>query len=244
MLPYSDLMTLLLALFIVLYSMSTTDAKKFEEMSQAFKTVLDGGTGVMDQNSTTQNPKDPIVGRPRTAMDAAELAALKQKEQEDLEKLKKQIDQYIKENGLTSELSTKLNQSELVITISDVALFPSGDAAVKPEARILAKAISNMLQQFPNYNILVSGHTDNVPIYNDQFESNWELSSARALNFMKILLLNQHLDPKKFSAVGYGEYHPVADNNTNEGRAKNRRVEVSILRKYQSNVQSIQVPAK
>lgn len=103
---------------------------------------------------------------------------------------------------------------------------------MKPESRVLAKSISNILQQFPDYDIIVSGHTDNVPISNSQYESNWNLSSDRALNFMKILLLNNKLDPRKFSAIGYGQYRPVASNSNNLGRAENRRVEVSIIRKY------------
>lgn len=236
LIPYADLMTLLLALFIVLYGMSSTDAKKFEEMSEAFSSVLTGGIGVLDQNSFNSNsknfnsdnliPKDSSEGLMRKN-------ELMRKEQENLEGLKKRLDNYIKENGLTTQLDTQLNHSRLMITISDNALFASGDAEVKLEARKLAKAISTMLEQFPDYEVVVSGHTDNIPIATSQFPSNWDLSSGRALNFMKILLLNDKLDPKKFSSTGQGEYHPVASNKTSEGRAKNRRVEVSIIRKYQ-----------
>ncbi|MNC28026.1 Outer membrane porin F precursor [compost metagenome] len=173
----------------------------------------------------------------------ADIAKLRQKEQEELEKLKKQFDQYIKNNGLTDLLSTKLNQSQLTITISDNALFSSGQAVVKDESRQLAKSISTMLQQFPNYEVLVEGHTDNIPISNSEYPSNWDLSVARALQFMKILLLNPYLDPVKFSPIGYGEYHPIADNATAAGRAKNRRVEVSILRKYLDTPQSMDATA-
>ncbi|GAA0138154.1 flagellar motor protein MotB [Paenibacillus sp. YSY-4.3] len=232
LIPYADLMTLLLALFIVLYGMSSTDAKKFEEMSQAFGSVLTGGVGVLDQNSFESNTKtNPI------AKDSSEglikKNELMRKEQENLEALKKRLDNYIKENGLTTQLDTQLNHSRLMITISDNALFASGDAVVKPEARKLAKAISTMLEKFPDYEVVVSGHTDNIPISTSEFPSNWDLSSGRALNFMKILLLNTKLNPKMFSSTGQGEYHPVASNKTSEGRAKNRRVEVSIIRKYQ-----------
>ncbi|RCX14456.1 chemotaxis protein MotB [Fontibacillus phaseoli] len=244
LLPYSDLMTLLLALFIVLFGMSTVDAKKFEEMSEAFQSVLTGGSGVLDHNAMSSNTKNSIseneIPKPSTNGKKSELM---RKEQENLESLKKQLDTYIKNNGLTDQLNTKLNQSQLMITISDNALFPSGEAEVKPDARILAKAISAMLQEFPDYEVIVSGHTDNVPISNYEFPSNWDLSSVRALNFMKILLLNNQLDPKKFSAIGYGEYHPVESNETNVGRAKNRRVEVSIIRKYQDGDQQIGMPA-
>ncbi|MBA9087743.1 chemotaxis protein MotB [Fontibacillus solani] len=235
LLPYSDLMTLLLALFIVLFGMSNVDSQKFREMSEAFNNVLTGGHGILDQtsmNSNTKTSNEDISKAASELITKKTTDMMRKKEQENLEALKKQLDDYIKQNGLTNDLDTKLNQSQLMITIRDNALFPSGEADVKPDARILAKAISNMLQQFPDYEVIVSGHTDNIPISNREFPSNWDLSSVRALNFMKILLLNDQLDPKKFSAIGYGEYHPVSPNDTNVGRALNRRVEVSIIRKY------------
>ncbi|MGF7050125.1 chemotaxis protein MotB [Paenibacillus sp. DS2015] len=242
LLPYADLLTLLLALFITLYAMSATDAKKFEEMSQAFSIALSGGTGVLDYKSATPRdspaedmPSSSKDTKPNNSKSEQQAAALKQQEQLDLEKLKKQIDQYIQSNGLSNQLNTKLNQSQLMITISDTALFASGSATVKPESRQLGKVISSMLQEFPDYDIVVSGHTDNIPIYNNFYESNWDLSSDRALQFMKVLLLNTNLDPKKFTPVGYGEYHPIVDNKTPINRAKNRRVEVSLIRKYQDN---------
>ncbi|MCM3703570.1 flagellar motor protein MotB [Paenibacillus macerans] len=241
LLPYSDLMTLMLALFIVLFGMSTVDAKKFEEMSQAFNSILTGSAGILEQTSMTQNEN---MGQDRqretSSMSNTELM---RKEQESLEALKRQLDNYIKENGLTEDLDTKLNQSQLMITISDKALFASGEAVVKPESSQLAKAISTMLQEFPDYEVIVSGHTDNVPISTYEFPSNWDLSAKRALNFMKILLQNTNLDRKKFSAIGYGEYHPVAGNDTAAGRAQNRRVEVSIIRKYVDRNQQLGVTA-
>lgn len=249
LLPYSDLMTLLVALFLVMYAMSATDAKKFENMAQAFSSVLNGGNGILDQQSGTptksqldqgKNDKLDSVVAPNTGQ--SEIARLRKQEQEDLEKLKKQFDQYIEKNGLTDLLSTKLNQSQLMITISDNALFASGRAEVKDDSRQLAKSISNMLQQFPDYDVLVQGHTDNIPISNNSYSSNWDLSVDRALHFMKILLQNPNLNPVKFSPIGYGEYHPIAENTTAAGRAMNRRVEVSILRKYQEATDTISVP--
>lgn len=241
LIPYADLLTLLLALFIVLYAASTTDVKKFQEMSQAFNIALAGGSGVLEGSNSVDDrapgpesrDKKQEAGEDRT--NSAEDLALQQlirKEQENLEKLKRQLDRYIKSKGLTSELQTKLNQSQLLITISDNALFASGSAAVKPESRSLAEAIANMLQQYPGYEIIVSGHTDNEPISTREFKSNWDLSSTRAIRFMDIMLSSSNLDPKLFSAVGYGEYRPVASNATSAGRSQNRRVEVSIIRKY------------
>lgn len=249
LLPYSDLLTLLLALFIVMYAMSATDNKKFEEMSKAFNTALSTGTGVLNFRSALPSDQNLDVGKKDSQNNDVsseerkkQKAQLAKQEQEDMEKLKKQLDQYIKNNGLTNLLNTKLNQSELTITISDNALFASGSAAVKPESRQLALAISNMLQQFPNYNVIVSGHTDNMPISNSEYASNWDLSSDRALHFMKILLNNPKLNPAMFTSKAFGEYHPVASNDTAAGRAMNRRVEVSIIRKYTDQAQQMQVP--
>ncbi|OXM14618.1 flagellar motor protein MotB [Paenibacillus herberti] len=247
LIPYADLLTLLLALFIVLYSSSTVDAKKFEEMSKAFNVALSGGNGVLESYKSTdsqalvsdeqakedsskkQNESTQQVSA--TNLDKA-MQELMKKEQEDLEKLKRQVDQYIDSNGLSTSLETKLNQSRLMITISDRALFPSGNATIKPEAEKLGMFISNILQKYPSYEVMVSGHTDNQPISNSEFHSNWDLSSMRAVRFMDVLLLNDKLDPKRFSAIGNGEYDPVATNDTDAGRAKNRRVEVSIIRNY------------
>lgn len=241
LLPYSDLMTLLVALFIVMYSMSATDAKKFQEMSDAFNSVLNGGSGVLEERAAMPSRNQQDLGKNDDELNVSkktgeeEMAKLRQQEQVDLEKLKKQFDQYINQNGLTDLLSTKLNQSQLMITISDNALFASGQAIVKDDSRQLAKSISTMLQQFPDYEVVVQGHTDNIPISNSEYSSNWDLSADRALQFMKILLLNTNLNPRKFSAIGYGEYHPISDNTTAVGRSKNRRVEVSIIRKYQES---------
>lgn len=239
LIPYADLLTLLLALFIVLYAMSTTDVKKFDEMSKAFNAALNSGVGVLENTTVVSKGEEMTKEREdqRNSSSDSDLtkeqreAAMKQ-EQEDLEKLKKQLDQYIQKSGLTTQLETKLNQSQLMITISDNALFPSGSAKVKPEARSLAISIATMLHKYPGYEIIVSGHTDNQPISTSEFESNWDLSSSRAIRFMDVLLSTKKLDPRLFSAIGYGEYRPVSDNSTNLGRSKNRRVEVSIIRKY------------
>jgi chemotaxis protein MotB len=235
LLPYSDLMTLLLALFIVLFAASSVNTSKFEELSRAFKTAFSSGIGILDQGGLTQN--DLLKRRTAETLNYKEkgkksLKTLEQEEQQNLEVLKQQLDKYIQKNGLTSQLETQLNLSELLITIRDNALFPSGSASIKPDSQKLATAIGQMLQPFPDYEILVTGHTDDQPINTYEFPSNWELSSKRAINFMKILLTNKAFDPKRFSAIGYGEFRPLDSNLTDAGRAKNRRVEVSILRKY------------
>lgn len=223
LLPYADLLTLLLALFIVLYGMSSTDAKKFDEMSQAFSIAFSsGGSGVLENQ----------VALVQTGNHSSAKSRLYQQEQQSLEELRENLDNYIEESGLSEQLNTELNHSELKITISEKALFDSGSADMKEDAKNVAIVIGQMLEEYPGYEMIITGHTDNIPIHNNQFESNWDLSAARALSFMKVLLNSTELDPKLFRAVGQGEYHPVETNETIEGRAKNRRVEISILRKY------------
>lgn len=235
LLPYSDLMTLLLALFIVLYAASTVNTAKMEELSKAFKSAFSSGLGVLDsstileQNDAARRTQENDT---RKSKNEKSRETLKKEEQQNLEQLKQQLDKYIQQNGLSSELDTLLNQSELLITIRDNALFPSGSANIKPESQKLGIAIGQMLQDYPDYEILVTGHTDNQPIRTVEFPSNWELSSKRAINFMKVLLENKAFDPKRFSATGYGEFRPLVANTSDTGRASNRRVEVSILRKY------------
>ncbi|MFF2889874.1 flagellar motor protein MotB [Paenibacillus sp. NPDC057967] len=256
LIPYADLLTLLLALFIVLYSMNSVDVKKFEDMSRAFSIALSTGSGVLDMPAVTEQGTDPDKSdkdadekeneqnkEDEGKLSEAELQELIKHEEAELEDLKKKIDDYIDKNGLMSDLETKLNMSQLLITISDNALFAPGQATVKPEAKELATAIATMLQQYPKYDIVVAGHTDDTPVNRAEFRSNWDLSSMRAVRFMDIMLENKELEPKRFSAIGYGEYHPVAENTSTENKAKNRRVEVSIIHTYvnASNPQQLKV---
>ncbi len=233
LIPYADLLTLLLALFIVLFASSKIDVKKFDQMVHSLNVAFNGGIGFFDNPSPVPIP--PEIAQPTVTVQKWESKEERerkerfQKETEDLEKLKKQLDTVISRSSLQESLQTKLTEMGLMITILDNALFDSGSAVVRPEAQKLAAEIAGLLVPQPR-RVAVLGHTDNVPIHTDEFPSNWDLSSKRALNFMKILLQNPNLDPKRFSATGYGEYHPIASNDTPEGRAKNRRVEVLIMR--------------
>lgn len=231
LLPYADILTLLLALFIVLFSMSTIDAQKFNAMSQAFNEAFSSGTGMFEYPS-------PVPEDEAQAMDdeeGKEENTASEEEREKIEKLEleniqKKVNTYIKEKDLTNKLSTSLTDEGLLLTIRDNVLFSSGSADVRPEDLKTANEISELLVMNPPRNIIISGHTDNVPISNPEFESNWELSVMRAINFMKVILNNNNkLDPALFSAKGFGEFRPVASNDQEEGRTKNRRVEILIL---------------
>lgn len=247
LIPYADLLTLLLALFIVLFASSKIDAKKFDQIMQSFNAALTGGVGVFDQpspvpvapNADVQSMKRTVTKGEQKSDSLAEekteeqkkFEAAYQKETNDLKQLQKQINEYIVKSNMQDRLQTKLSGEGLMITILDNALFASGSATVRPEARALAVEIANQLEPLPKQ-VTVTGHTDNMPIHTSEFPSNWDLSTKRATNFLTILLENRRLDPARFSATGRGEYHPVATNATSEGRAKNRRVELMILRDF------------
>ena len=236
LIPYADLLTLLLALFIVLFASSEMDAKKFDQMVRSFNIALNGGLSVLDQPSPV--PLDPNLAQQSLHKGANEAEKTEEekrleeairKETEELKQLQSQLEAYIMTNQLGDKLQTQLTDEGLLITILDNALFDSGKADLKPEARKLATEMAAMLVPHPK-KVTVTGHTDNVPINRPEFPSNWDLSVKRSVNFLKVLLENPNLDPTKFSATGMGEYHPVAPNTTPEGRARNRRVEVAIMR--------------
>ena len=144
--------------------------------------------------------------------------------------VKEAVDRYIKLQGLGGELEAQLMEDGLRIRIKDSALFASGQANLFPESQKLAGEIAKLLSGLPQQ-IVIAGHTDNVPINTGMFPSNWELSGMRAVNFMRFMFsIEPKLKPANFSAVGYGEYRPVQPNASDEARAKNRRVEVWIIR--------------
>ncbi|MBD8067427.1 flagellar motor protein MotB [Bacillus sp. PS06] len=234
LIPYADLLTLLLALFIVLFASSTVDVQKYQAIASSFNNAFVGGTGIMDFENPVPEPAEPqpiTDDKPTEEEKEKEEEEEKQKvaEQEELQELQEKINDYIFSNQLNSSLETQLTEDGLLVTLLNDTFFNSGSAEVRSEDVVLAREISQFLVMNPARNIIVSGHTDNVPIRNSQFDSNWHLSVIRSVNFMKILLENKELDPQKFSSKGYGEFQPVASNDTAEGRKQNRRVEILIL---------------
>lgn len=251
LIPYADMLTLLLALFIVLFAASTVDAQKFQELMQSFNEAFSGSTAVMEHPA----PVPPVQPAPNIDLDFNRNNNEHEKDDEkdepedkdekddptqeeidrelsELEELQKRINAYIEDNNLQLSLKTELTDEGLLITIMDHALFDSGSAIIKQEAEQLAREISILLDMDPPRYIQVAGHTDDVPMNNEQFRSNWDLSAMRAINFLKIILENDNLEPSRFSANAFGEYQPVATNETASGRQQNRRVEVLILPNY------------
>lgn len=228
LLPYSDLLTLLLALFIVLFAMSSVDSSKFDKISRAFNMAFEGGTGVFQNPSPI--PEERLTGiKGEEGTDKEKEKSPADMEKEKLSDIQEKMNAYIAENELDEKLNTSLTDGGLLLTIRDNVLFDSGVAEVRKRDENVAREIASLLVMEPPRNIMISGHTDNVPIRNVEFESNWELSVMRAINFMKLLLENDKLDPSLFSANGFGEYKPLVSNETQAGKARNRRVEILIL---------------
>ncbi|WP_078553053.1 flagellar motor protein MotB [Bacillus alkalicellulosilyticus] len=224
LIPYADMLTLLLALFVILFAVSQVDAQKYDQLRNVLADTM-GGTGVLEYHAPIQEMdtvNDELKKEDKDSDGSAQLWY-------DLEVLKEELDRYIDDENLSERLSTEITREGLLVTINDQILFDSGDANMKKEARKMVVKLADILASDPPKRIQISGHTDNRPIYNSQFRSNWELSSVRALNVMNIFLENEDVIPKQLSIAGYGEYQPIASNDTAEGRERNRRVEVLIL---------------
>lgn len=235
--PYADILTLLLALFIVLFASSTVDQKKLNEMSTVFNSIFMGGQGVMEYPSPVEPiDSETITKNPTGAQSAYDM------DQKELQEIQASVDNFIAVNELEDSFETTMTDEGLLVTIRDGVLFAPASATIAQENRALANELSSLLVFDPARNIVITGHTDDVPISSSAFESNWELSVMRSVNFLKLLIdANPQLDPLHFSAKGYGEYHPIVSNDTAEGRAQNRRVEVLIQQRVLEDGTEIEV---
>ena len=144
---------------------------------------------------------------------------------------------------MKDSVNTQIDERGLVVSLNDTLFFDSGRAEIKPESQKKIIEIGKILNQLGNY-MRVEGHTDNVPISNGEFSSNWKLSCARAANVTEFFISNCGIQPQKLSAVGYGEYRPIADNSTEEGRAKNRRVDIIIVNSKFNKIENNKVQDK
>lgn len=138
------------------------------------------------------------------------------------------VKDYVNNNSMKNDVEVQDDDMGVIIQIRDSVLFKSAKADLIPEAKTLLEKISKLMSGMKN-NIKIEGHTDNVPINTFKFESNWELSTSRAVNVLRYFIEDKKLDPKRFGAEGYGEYRPLVNNDTPENRAKNRRINIVIL---------------
>lgn len=222
MTTYGDMVTLLLCFFVLLFSFSEIDAKKFQAIISSFN----GSIGILESGKST----DPSENISEALKD--ELITNKE-EWEDFKKLQEILEQYLVDKGLDADVLVSLESRGLVLRFQDNVLFDSGKADLKETSKEVLVYLADFLasEEFLSKQVRVEGHTDTDKLKpNSKYETNWELSVARAANVVRYLIEEIELEPARFSASGYGEYHPVTDNNTAENKAKNRRVDIVILR--------------
>jgi len=210
LLTYADLITLLLAFFIVLYSMSVIDSKKVGDILKALNGVLRGGELVI--------PKEYVDNAPGHGL--LKLG--------DLRMIERQLDKRFGQINQINAIKTETTERGLVIHIMESALFEESSAQLEPKALSILDIVSDQLRPLPNH-IRIEGHTDNRHINTSTYPSNWELSSARATEVVKYLISDKVIEPGRISALGYGEFRPLKPNTSVENRAANRRIDVVIL---------------
>jgi len=215
MTTFGDMMTLLLVFFVLLYSFSSMDVEKF----RGFISALQNQLGVLDGGQTIT---------PDVNIDAGNIGEDFAQAPENIQQIMQELDNYIESNNLGDKVNVENKRKGLVISLTGEILYELGKADIREQGKEVLAIISNILIDIPN-DIMIEGHTDDLPIRTDEFPSNWELSTARAVNVIKFLIEERNFNPARLSAAGYSEYRPVANNNTAEGRAKNRRVEVVVL---------------
>jgi chemotaxis protein MotB len=242
---YADFITLMFAFFVVLYASSKADMKKQQQVAQAIDSAFKA-LGMFPDASVRLNAlknisaisRDEPVSPVNIVMGEEVLAPEKVKE--DLEQMQKRLEKMLSNQIAQHTVSVQMGKDGLVISLREAGFFSSGSATPHPGTLPVLRQIATALGQSP-YDLRVEGHTDNVPIHNEEFDSNWELSSARATRIARIFLATKVGDapaipPQRMSAAGYAEFHPVASNATSEGRAENRRVDLVIAPKTRVNL--------
>ena len=253
LLTYADMITLLMALFMVLFSISSVNISKYQTLQKALQAafsgnILPGGKSIEQpgaSNNSSQAPTSadvqsivPVAATPVTELDtqhsaSAATAASAQSsaaQQAEFARLKAQLDAYAAQHGFAHKVQTTIERRGLVIRVlTDDLLFASGQAGLDPRGAGLLGEIAQLLNVDQSHAIEVEGNTDNIPIHSSQFPSNWELSAARASTVVRSLA-GAGISPARLTAVGYADQRPLASNATATGRARNRRVEIVLKR--------------
>lgn len=233
MMTYGDLVTQMLTFFILLFTFSSLDTIKFRDAVIS----LQGAFGVLSGGAQILNLSDMPTSAPLKQEAAPKTSPTLVKVQNLLDDMIKEEDDKQKENQDKSAdkdqekeplITTILDERGLRIRFTDPVLFDLGKATIKADAVDILRSVGDVLATLPNV-MQVEGHTDNIPIRTASFKSNWELSSIRSCEVLHFLVQEGGISPENLAASGYGEYHPLAPNDTQENRSKNRRVEILIL---------------
>lgn len=244
LLTYADMITLLMALFMVMFSISAVNVSKYKSLQRSLQDafsgrILSGGKSLNQNGSSEQTaPSAPEPPFPAIVPPREEKASGPRKsEDEAFRALKRRIDAYAARNGLGKQLQTRIVRRGLVVRLlTDRVLFDSGQAVLKPRSVPLLTGVGGLLRaEVRRRATVVEGHTDSVPIGGGLFPSNWELSTARATTVVRFLI-RVGADPYHLSAAGFAATHPLASNRTDAGRHRNRRVEIVVLRRGRGSV--------
>ncbi|MBI2837638.1 MAG: OmpA family protein [Acidobacteria bacterium] len=241
---YADFITLLFAFFTVLYAISSVDSKKMNRLVMAMQMAFDtqGFPGKDSKIGLSQSESSPTIAEqlsqgilpPSVTATSRRInpnpskAIGVDRKNFDIDIIKARVEEAIREEILTGKVSVLQEDRGLVVSLAEHGFFDSGKAFVRPDALPILDKLASSLSGLPNH-VRIEGHTDNMPINTAQFPSNWELSTARATFIIQYMLSRFRFPPETLSAAGYGEYRPVATNDTPAGRAKNRRVDIVIL---------------
>jgi chemotaxis protein MotB len=230
MLSYADFITVLFAFFVVLFSSMNRDNQAIKRLSQAIHSgfqqlePFSGG----QSNSGVNLPSDastytlPVQSAKTRKSDATDATGV------DIDELRRQLDAAIGQEISNREVIMRVTPEGFVISLKELGFFNSGQAVLRPGAAEKIERIAKVLSQH-GFNLRVEGHSDDQPIHTAQFRSNWQLSTARAMAVLLLLVNDPELDPSKISLAGYGQYRPIADNATSEGRKMNRRVDLVVV---------------
>jgi chemotaxis protein MotB len=229
---YADFITLLFGFFVVLFAFAKADQKKQMQVTQsidsAFRSmgvfsqgrqVQEGAGSGLDAADGPAASKDAVMGESLLAPGQVK---------DDLDHLRRELEQTLATQVAARTVSIQMGRDGLVISLREAGFFDSGSATPMPQTLATLRKIAASLGPTP-YDLRIEGHTDNIPIHNGAFDSNWELSTARATSIARLLLDLKAISPDRLSAAGYAEFHPVATNDTPEGRAQNRRVDLVVL---------------
>jgi chemotaxis protein MotB len=220
---YADFMTLLFALFVVMFASSQRDKNKMQTVQSSIRAAFQT-MGIFTRQDP--NSKSAAMIAPKALMlgdDVASLPAV----MDDLNNLKRKMERVLAPQIANGTVTVTIGRAGLLISLRDAGFFESGSAVPIASSLPALNAIGRAIATTP-YDVRIEGHTDNVPIRNGQFASNWELSTTRATVLTHLFLENDHVVPSRLSAAGYAQYHPVASNLTAEGRSRNRRVDIIV----------------
>ena len=236
---YADFITLLFAFFVVLFAASNSDQRKAGQIAKAVQVAFTemavfapaGKVVPLYDSGGLPTDSNSVIGNTHSAFDATQLVnSTKPGEggNAKISDVKAQLETILKNEISNRSIHLSENSRGLIISLAEAGFFEPGSAVMNAKGLASVESIAATLRPLA-YSIRVEGHTDNTPIHTAQFPSNWELSTTRATFLLEYLISTGKISPQRLSAVGYGEYHPIAPNNTSEGRAANRRVDVVIL---------------